>query len=98
MANFKVLVNSEGDVVNKVFVGIDTSNLIASVSGTSYTATRDCFVKCLFGNTDGPTLNINSKQLYLGGKNWAQRFTFFAKKGDVISINTGTMEIYGLKY
>lgn len=102
MSEFEVLLNTEGKVVNKVSVGIDTNNILFSSrngSPNSYQAIQDCIICFQEGNsTDRPKIDNE----YIGSETLNRTVFGIAvlKKGQTFYCNSGSlaMKVYGLKY
>lgn len=82
--------------------GIDTSNLIASLSNlsTSYTATQDCFA---YVHVEDATIKIGDVAIMYAGGSISTNMWVILKKGQVLSAtgwgqSRATTKIYGIKY
>lgn len=90
-------------LIPKVFQAIDTSNLIANLSGTengSYTATIDCLlIISVYTNISNMKINNNTVfDLLAGGSSF---YLIPLKNGQTItftSYSAYTIKVYGIKY
>lgn len=102
MSEFEVLVNNEGKVVNKVFVGIDTNNIIASNVSFPYTATQDCYICIYMQFYYSPPRNIfiDEQTIIKSTMNSYLQTPLLLKKGQKVSLDgtIGSSTVYGIKY